>query len=127
MQDNEILVNNWLVKAEEALISTEKTIEIDELYAAQNRLYYAVFYAISALAQKNGFTTSKHSQLKGWFNREFIKTNKIEQKWGKLYFKLFEARQKSDYAFIFKPNKENLISDLEKATEFIELIRKEIE
>lgn len=127
MQDKLILVNNWLTKSEEALKSTEKNIKINELYTAQNRLYYALFYATSALAQKNGFATSKHSQLKGWFNREYIKTNKFSQEYGELYFDLFEARQKSDYTFNFKPNTETLISDLEKVKEFMELIRKEIE
>jgi uncharacterized protein (UPF0332 family) len=126
MQDNkEILVDNWLFKSKEALKSTEKNIEIDELYTAQNRLYYTLFYAVSALAQKNEFATSKHSQLKGWFNREFIKTNKLPKEYGELYYDLFDARQKSDYAFHFKPKKELLISDLEKVKEFIEIIRKE--
>ena len=127
MQDKTILINNWLEKAKEVLKSTEKNIKINELYTAQNRLYYAVFYAVSALAQKNNFATSKHSQLKGWFNREFVKTEKINSEYGELYFDLFEARQKSDYTFNFKPNKENLISDLGKVKEFIEIIRKEVE
>lgn len=128
MQGNkDILITNWLFKCEEALKSTKKIIEIDELYTAQNRLYYILFYATSALAQKNGFATSKHSQLKGWFNREYIKTNKFKQEWGKFYYKLYEYRQKSDYAFDFKPKRELLISDFEKAQEFVELVRKEIE
>lgn len=127
MPDKEILVDNWLFKAKEAIVSTEKNIEINELYVAQNRLYYVIFYAVSALAQKNGFATAKHSQLKGWFNHEFIKTEKFEQKHGKLYFKLFESRQKSDYTFNFKPNKEDLLKDLEKVKEFVKIIEKEIE
>jgi uncharacterized protein (UPF0332 family) len=128
MQGNkDILITNWLFKSDEALNSTEKNIEINELYTAQNRLYYALFYAVSSLAQKNGFATSKHSQLKGWFNREYIKTNKFQQEYGELYFDLYEARQKSDYAFNFKPQKELLISDLEKVKEFIEILRKELE
>ncbi|MDD3436535.1 MAG: HEPN domain-containing protein [Candidatus Gastranaerophilales bacterium] len=128
MQDNkDVLVTNWLFKSEEALKSTGKNIEINEFYTAQNRLYYTLFYAVSALAQKNGFATSKHSQLKGWFNREYIKTKKISQEYGELYFDLYEARQKSDYAFNFKPKKENLLSDLVKVNEFIEIIRKELE
>lgn len=47
------------------------------LSTALNRLYYAIFYAVAALAQKFNFITSKHSQLLGWFNREFIKTGKL--------------------------------------------------
>ena len=126
MHDNEILVGNWIVKSRETLQSAEKNIEINELATAQNRLYYAVFYAVSALAQKNNFATSKHSQLKGWFSREFIKTNRLDKKYGKLYFKLFESRQKSDYTFTYKPNEENLLINLGLAKEFIEEIEKEV-
>ena len=124
MQDNEILIENWLTKSKEALNAAKKTIEINELSTAQNRLYYAAFYAVSALAQKKGFATSKHSQLKGWFTREFIKTSVIEQRFGNLYFKLFEFRQKSDYTFSFKPQKDKLIKNLELVKEFIEEIEK---
>ena len=126
MQDKVILVGNWILKAEETLISAEKNIEISELYTAQNRLYYALFYAASALAQKNDFITSKHSQLKGWFNREFVKTGIFEQKYGELYFDLFEARQKSDYTFNYKPNRVNLLKNVQKVKDFIEEIRKQI-
>lgn len=124
MQNKELLVNNWISKSKETLISAQKAVEINELHMAQNRLYYAVFYTISALAQKNNFTTSKHSQLKGWFNREFIKTKKIDEKYGELYFDLFESRQKSDYTFTYKPNRENLEIDLELVREFISEIEK---
>lgn len=124
MQDNEILIENWFSKAKEAIVSTKKNIDIDELYVAQNRIYYTIFYAVSALAQKYNFATSKHSQLKGWFNREFIKPNKINPKFGKLYFKLYESRQKSDYTFTFKPNKESLLLNLELVKEFVSEIEK---
>lgn len=124
MHDKEILITNWILKSKETLISAQKAIEISELHMAQNRLYYAAFYAISALGQKNNFTTSKHSQLKGWFNKEFIKTKKIDEKYGELYYDLFESRQKSDYTFTYKPDKETLNINLVLVKEFIEEIEK---
>ncbi len=39
-----------------------------KLSVAANRIYYRMFYALGALALKHGFTTSKHSQLIGWFH-----------------------------------------------------------
>lgn len=124
MQGNDVLIQNWFSKAKEAIVSTEKCIEINELYVAQNRVYYVIFYAVSALAQKYDFATSKHSQLKGWFSREFIKTGKIKSEFGKLYFKLFESRQKSDYTFTFKPDKDKLIVSLRLVKEFVAEIEK---
>ena len=39
---------------------------------AVNRIYYGLYYAVTALAIKHRFETSKHLQLIGWFNKEFI-------------------------------------------------------
>lgn len=124
MPDKDILIKNWFEKAKETLISAQKAIVIDELYMAQNRLYYAVFYAISALAQKNNFATSKHSQLKGWFSKEFVKSGKISIEEGKLYFELYENRQKADYTFTYKPKKENLEINLKLVEDFLDKIEK---
>ena len=60
---NKILVKNWLKKSVTALKDTKKNIEIKSYETAQNRLYYAIFYAVSALAKSENFITSKHSQI----------------------------------------------------------------
>ncbi|MBD3308314.1 hypothetical protein GF339_17905 [candidate division KSB3 bacterium] len=49
-----------------------------------NRIYYAMFYAVSALALLQGFSTSSHAQLRGYFNREFVKTGIISIELGRL-------------------------------------------
>ena len=41
--------------------------------SAMNRIYYSMFYAVQALLILKGSTFSKHGQVKGFFNREFIK------------------------------------------------------
>ena len=43
---------------------------------ALNRIYYGIFYIVSALAIKNRFSTANHSQLIGWFNTNYVKTSK---------------------------------------------------
>jgi uncharacterized protein (UPF0332 family) len=40
---------------------------------AINRIYYSMFYAIQALLVLTESSFSKHGQVKGCFNREFIK------------------------------------------------------
>lgn len=65
--------------------------------ACANRLYYACFYAITALLAKEGLSSSKHSGVKTLFNKLFIKTGKVSKEMGRLYNHLFEARQEGDY------------------------------
>jgi len=121
---NKILVKNWLKKSITALKDTKKNIEIKSYETAQNRLYYAIFYAVSALAKSENFITSKHSQLLGWFNVNYIKTNKFDKKIASVYRTSFENRQKSDYTFYYIINKKELQQDTENAEKFILEIKK---
>jgi uncharacterized protein (UPF0332 family) len=52
-------------------------------FGAINRLYYAMFYSVSALCLANDFSTSSHTQLRGYFNRVFVKTGRIAVEFGK--------------------------------------------
>jgi uncharacterized protein (UPF0332 family) len=68
---------------------------------AVNRIYYGMYYALTALALKNGFETSKHGQLIGWFNREYIATKRLDPQLGRILRNAFQNRTKGDYdAFI---------------------------
>jgi uncharacterized protein (UPF0332 family) len=42
--------------------------------ACANRLYYACFYAVTALIAKKGLDSSKHGGVKTLFNKHFVKT-----------------------------------------------------
>ena len=65
--------------------------------ACANRLYYACFYAVSALLIKYGLSSSNHSGIKSLFNQHIIKKQILSKERGKLYNQLFEARQEGDY------------------------------
>ena len=62
-----------------------------------NRLYYACFYAVTALLTRNGLSSSKHTGVKALFNQHFVKTGQVSRENGKLYNQLFEDRQEGDY------------------------------
>jgi len=56
-----------------------------------------MFYSLLALGLKYEFETSKHAQLIGWFNKNFIQEGLIEPKYGKIINKAFNRRTKCDY------------------------------
>ena len=72
--DKSILIKHRMDRANETLSEAKMAIENESYLLAANRVYYSAFYAVSALAIKNDFATSKHNQLLGWFNQNFIKT-----------------------------------------------------
>ncbi len=58
-------------------------------------------YSLTALALKHKFETSKHNQLIGWFNKEFVATKLVDTKYGKMIRNAFQNRRKGDYdAFV---------------------------
>jgi uncharacterized protein (UPF0332 family) len=63
-----------------------------------NRLYYSSFYLVNALLYKHEIKAETHNGVKTQFNLHFIKTSKVDLKFGKLYSNLFSWRQESDYA-----------------------------
>ncbi len=84
-------------RAKETLTEASILIANNKFFAAVNRIYYAVFYEVSALLLIEDIVSSKHSGVRGYFNKHFIKTGLIPQEYGDFYNKIFEFRQKSDY------------------------------
>ncbi|MDR0822887.1 MAG: HEPN domain-containing protein [Endomicrobium sp.] len=121
------LKNIAIEKSDTALKSAEINIENNMLETALNRIYYSIFYIVSALAYKHDFSTSKHSRLMGWFNQKFVHEDKIfSQEIAKTYGDAFEYRQKSDYNFLYVPTVQEVKHILADVKEFIENIKKVI-
>lgn len=91
------LIKHRCEKSLEMVREVQEQIDNGHFNTAVNRTYYAVFHIISALAVKNNFQTSKHYQLLGWFNREYIKTGSLDKKYGKIAYDAFDMRSRGDY------------------------------
>ncbi len=104
------LIKYRLERADESLNAAEIMFINDMYTSAMNRIYYSMFYSVQALLVIDDNTFSKHGQVKGYFNREFIKKGIFPKDLGKLFNKVFEYRQKFDYVDLIIPEKE-LISD----------------
>ncbi len=87
-----------------------------------NRLYYACFYSVLALLEKEGLSSSKHSGVKSLFNQYFIKTGEINKEHGKLYNNLFDARQEGDYVDFVYFDADTVEPWFPKVKEFIETV-----
>jgi len=122
--DKTELINYRIARAKETAEDARIALENDRLHNAENRIYYAIFYIVSALALKNDFTTSKHSQLLSWFNRTYIKPGKISKDLGKVYKSQFENRLEGDYDDFVELNKEDVEKDYKNMLSFISAIEK---
>ncbi|MFO7844654.1 MAG: HEPN domain-containing protein [Bacteroidales bacterium] len=105
-----------LGRAYEAFDDAKLLAENERWNTAVNRLYYASFYAIIALLIKNGIETQTHDGVRTQFGLKFVKTGRIDKKFGKLFSKLFDYRLKGDYGDLFDFDKdivEPLFDDVE--------------
>jgi len=121
--DKKVLIINSLAKAKEALLNAQANIDIDMLAGAQNRIYYAIFYSVLALGYLEGFVTSKHSQLMGWFNKKFIHEDKVfEEEMFDIYKTTYKNRMIFDYTVTENPNREDVVSNFAEARIFVDKI-----
>jgi hypothetical protein len=105
---------------EDALILSEK----NKWNSAINRLYYAAYYAVTALLLKSDIKATTHNGVKSNFSEQFIKTGIITKDHGKIFSQLFTWRQKGDYDDLFDFEKEKVLPYLEPVKDLIETIEK---
>lgn len=112
-----------LSQANETIEDVAFLIQNKRFVIAVNRIYYGMFYALLALALQNDFKTSKHAQLIGWFNKEFIKTGKIDIRFSKIIQSAFSARTDSDYGIFIEFTYNETLKMHEEMKDFISEIK----
>ena len=123
IEDKQKILIKYRIEQAKSAIKETKLLFDNEMYnAAVNRVYYGMFYVVSALALKYKFLTSKHGQLIGWFNKNFVKEKKVDIKYGKMLRDAFEYRLKGDYAKFIKFTKEEVLQGLNNMKIFINKI-----
>ncbi len=95
--------------------------------ACVSRLYYACFYAVSALLVRHGLSSSKHAGVRSLFNRQYVKTGKIPKDLARIYNDLFERRQEGDYIDFVRFEESQVIPWISKAEQLIRHITNLIE
>lgn len=114
-------------RAKETLEEAKIVFKNKKLFATVNRIYYSIFYEVSALLLTKNMSSSKHSGVRSLFNREFVKCGIVQERLGDFYNKMFGFRQRADYED-FVEFKEDQVKDwLEKAEDFINVVDQIIE
>jgi uncharacterized protein (UPF0332 family) len=114
----EALISYRMERSRESIRAAEIMLENGMFAISMNRVYYSMFYAVQALLVLHKVSFSKHGQVKGYFNRELIKTGIFSVDIGKLYNKVFEYRQKFDYVDFAFPDRDMVSEYIEEAKEF---------
>jgi uncharacterized protein (UPF0332 family) len=123
-EERDAIVAHRLRKAKDTLLEAKGNIELAYWHTAANRLYYACYYAASALLIKNGYIAQTHAGVVSLLGMHFIFKGIISKELGKFYIKIFELRQTGDYSDWIVVESTDVQPLVEPAENFISLIEK---
>lgn len=113
--------------AKSLLIEIEDHISRGYYNTAMNRMYYACFYAVSALllhAEIDGIKS--HEGVRQMFGKHFIQNELISKEWGRFYTIIFNYRSAADYEDFKTYDLRTTQEIFPKVRQFIELINERI-
>ena len=123
-EERKIMVEFEIEKAHR-LIDQFPILENAKLWdTLANRVYYAVFHAVTALLIKNGLHAESHQGGSVLFSKHFVKEGLIDAEYGRFFARLETMREKSDYTCLFETTEEEVLPMIPKAKELISIIER---
>lgn len=116
------VVTYRLEKSHNTLADAEKVIAMQMWSTGANRLYYAAYYAVSALLIANGITAKTHEGIIRMFNQHFVMSGKVDRELGRQYNILFTMRLTGDYGDCFDLQEKDVAPMVTPAQKLIETV-----
>lgn len=116
------LVRYRMATAKSDLQSANILMKEGEYRGANNRAYYAIYHAISAVHALDGKSYKRHKDTLGNFNKDYVRTGIFPKTFGRRIAQAEEIRHASDYDDFYIATKEKAEEQIETAKELIDLI-----
>lgn len=121
-EETRTLVAYRLERARESLEETKLLLDRGYGNTFVNRPYYACFYAVSALLLTKGLSSARHSGIRSLFHQNIVKSGLVDLESGQLYDRLFDNRQKSDYADLVRFDTDEVGDWYNEARRFVDAL-----
>ena len=121
------IVRYRLENAQKTLAEVDVHIQNHFYNTAANRMYYACYYAVSALLLANGITTKSHDGVIQMFGLHFIRTGVFPVYYGRDYSQLFGERETGDYEDFFNHDEESIAEIYPKAKEIFAAVKEKVD
>jgi len=93
----QVVIGRLLEKAHQALAAASLNLNAGDSGLASNRVYYACFYAVSAVLLKDRQRFVKHAGVRTAMHKHLVHGGKLSEELGRFYDKAFAQRQEADY------------------------------
>ena len=104
------------IKAAEILLNAR------EFRGANNRAYYGIYHAVSAIHALDGNAYKRHKDALANFNKNYVKTEIFPRKLGKRIVESEELRHASDYDDFYIATREEAEEQIQTAKELVKLV-----
>ena len=118
-EHKDALIRYWMEKARESIQAAQSEYDSGRYATAVRDLYYACFYALTAVLLKEGRSFKKHTAVKAALHKDLIRTGIVQPEWGKFYNKIFDSRHEGDYQPLRVFEAEEVKMFLDQGTGFI--------
>lgn len=122
-QDRKSVVEYRLERAEASITEAQGVAGHGWYNLAANRLYYAAYYAASALLISKGLPTKSHAGVKSMLHFHFVKTGILTLEDGALVGLLFNLRQSGDYEDFKQVTKSQIDELTPLVVQFVEKLK----
>jgi hypothetical protein len=116
-------VQHWLRKSADAAESAQSELRAGRYDFAVNRAYYAAFYSASAVLLAHGRHFVKHTGVRAAIHQTLVKPGLPDARFGRIYDRLFDARQRADYLALTETQAPEAVSLAAEATQFVVAMR----
>lgn len=117
------LILGYLEKSKEKLRVAQLLLSQKAFEDAISRAYYAAFHAAQAALLTEGLTATTHQGVVNLFGLHFVKTGKMDKKFGRFLSNLKDDRENSDYEIYSSIDEDIAKNAVREAREFVNAIQ----
>ena len=125
-EERDILVRREIEKAKSFFSQAEANMKMGLWDVVANRLYYAMFHAVSALLIKDGRKVGTHKGVVSSFGQYYVRTGIFPPDAGRLYSQLQSIREKADYSCLWEAQETDVMPKMGTARKLLEDIERKI-
>ncbi len=125
-EERQIIVQLELEKAQSIMAQIENLRVLKYWDNIANRLYYAIFHAVSALLINDGHSVNTHKGVVVLFGQHYVRTGIFSMDDGRLYSQLQTMREKGDYNCAYQTSEDEIEPLIEPARILVDKIVKYI-
>lgn len=122
-EDWTAFVRYRLEKAEETYQAAQVLYDATQWNSVVNRLYYACFYAASAVLLHRHIVAKTHAGIIGQFSENIVRTGEVSIELFRVYSKLMNWRTKGDYSDLYDFSKEDVDTVMIPCRQFIDKVK----